>query len=207
MWHRIGKEGNKYWGKRGAGIVFTDGDSVLLLKRAEKGDHKGQWGIPGGKAEEEETFLGTAQRETKEEIGHLPKCHRITHIDSNDGHHLFRTYICVIREQFPVELSDEHDDWGWFAIDRLKEVELHDKMNNIIDNVISIIRSRTDNKREMSGFAEYVSLSEFMGATGVVAGTHPKKKSRDWNWVGAPGSTGVSPKEEPIKSWPKKKKK
>lgn len=32
-----------------------------------------------------------------------------------------------------------------------------------------------------------------------------RKKSRDWNWMGTPGSTGVSPKEGPIKSWLKKK--
>lgn len=31
-------------------------------------------------------------------------------------------------------------------------------------------------------------------------------KSRDWNWSGSKGSTGVTPKEEPIKSWLKKKK-
>ncbi len=48
-------------------------------------------------------------------------------------------------------------------------------------------------------------LLEFMGSTGVVF--DPKQKSRDWNWLGAPGSTGVSPKEDPIGCKKKKKKK
>ena len=39
QYHHIGKDGKKYWGKAGAGILFTDGKKVLLLKRAEKGDH------------------------------------------------------------------------------------------------------------------------------------------------------------------------
>jgi hypothetical protein len=45
--------------------------------------------------------------------------------------------------------------------------------------------------------------NEVAGATAVVGDT--KQKSRDWNWEGAPGSTGVSPKEFPI-GYKKKKK-
>lgn len=39
-------------------------------------------------------------------------------------------------------------------------------------------------------------VSEVGGATGAVF--DPFQKSRDWNWEGAPGSIGVSPKEGPI---------
>lgn len=45
---------------------------------------------------------------------------------------------------------------------------------------------------------------EIAGATGVVGDT--KQKSNDWNWEGAPGKTGVSPKEDPIGCKPRKKK-
>ena len=48
-------------------------------------------------------------------------------------------------------------------------------------------------------------VNEIGGATSVVF--DPKQKSRDWNWMGAPGSTGVSPKENPIGVGRKKKKK
>jgi len=47
-----------------------------------------------------------------------------------------------------------------------------------------------------------------MGSTGVVF--NPKIRPgphSDWNYLGAPGRTGVSPKEGPIKNWTKKRKK
>ena len=53
---------------------------------------------------------------------------------------------------------------------------------------------------------DFRQFLEIGGATGVVF--NPKvKKSRGWNYEGAPGSTGVSPKENPIKHWTKKRKK
>lgn len=211
MWHRIGKNGGKYWGKQGAGIMFTNGDSVLLLRRNGKGDHEGTWAVPGGKSEEDETMLGTAQRETREEIGHLPKCTRITQIDSEDGRHHFRTYICGVNERFDCDLSDEHDDYGWFDIDDLKGLKLHPKLKGIMDHVVRAIEhhDRKSLKNEMSGFAEFISLSELAGATGVVTGTNPPRppKHSDYNIAGAPGRTAVYPKEEPIKNWTKKKQK
>lgn len=48
-------------------------------------------------------------------------------------------------------------------------------------------------------------LTTEMCGTGVVF--DPKKKSHDWNAWGAPGSTGVSPVENPIGVKKKKKKK
>jgi len=210
MWHRIGKQGTKYWGERGAGIIFTDGDSVLLLRRAEKGDNKGRWGTPGGKAEDGETMLGTAQRETREEIGKLPeRARRITHIDSTDGRHHFRTYICEVPSRFECELSDEHDDYGWYGLDDVKKLNLHPKLNDLMDDILSIIQSKSKKGlSEMSGFAEFVSLSEMMGSTGAVMGTHPPKppEHSDWNIMGAPGRSATYPKEGPIKLKKKRKK-
>ncbi len=52
-YHRIGKDGAKYKGKRGAGILFTDGKQILLLKRSEGSDNPGTWGLPGGGAKED----------------------------------------------------------------------------------------------------------------------------------------------------------
>ena len=208
MWHRIGKQGTKYWGQRGAGIIFTDGTSMLLLRRSEKGDNKGRWGLPGGKAEDGETMLGTAQRETREEIGKLPElARRITHIDSTDGRHHFRTYVCEVPKRFECELSDEHDDYGWYDLNDVKNLNLHPKLGDLMDDIIEIIGSRKQHLSEMSGFAEFVSLSEMMGSTGAVMGTHPPTppKHSDYNIMGAAGRSATWPKDGPIK--PKKKRK
>ena len=52
-----------------------------------------------------------------------------------------------------------------------------------------------------------MSFKQWMEMVGTGAVFDPKPKSRDWNWWGAPGSTGVTPKEDPINNWTKKRKK
>ena len=44
---------------------------------------------------------------------------------------------------------------------------------------------------------------EMIGTSVPYDGTKPKE---DWNWWGAVGKTGVSPKKDPIKKWIKKTK-
>ncbi len=201
MWHRIGRQGGKYWGKSGAGIVFTNGHNVLLLQRSEKGDNGGKWGIPGGKAGDEETLLGTAQRETREEIGHLPKkCKRIGHFDAQDGHHRFRTYICSVPKCFECKLSDEHDDYEWFDIDTLKYIDLHKKLKPVVEQIVDLIKKKMHHyNSEMSGFAETCDFAEFMGSTGAVY--TGEKEGPDWQHQGAPWSMNPQRREK------KKKKK
>jgi hypothetical protein len=53
-------------------------------------------------------------------------------------------------------------------------------------------------------FEEWFLQREMVGTGAVYDGTKP---SEDWNWWGAPGSTGVSPKKGPIKPKKKRKKK
>jgi len=37
-----------HWGRAGAGVLFTTGTQILLLKRSSWVDQPGTWGIPGG---------------------------------------------------------------------------------------------------------------------------------------------------------------
>lgn len=54
---------------RAAGILFTAGDSALFVRRSGTGDHAGEWALPGGKLEGDESQEQAAIRETHEEIG------------------------------------------------------------------------------------------------------------------------------------------
>jgi 8-oxo-dGTP pyrophosphatase MutT (NUDIX family) len=142
MWHRLGKGGKRYWGKRGAGIIFTDGQSVLLLRRSHKGDMATTWTIPGGKVEEGETFLGGAQRETREETGHLPNCTRLGQFDHQDGRFVFKSFLCRVDKQFQCKLSDEHTNARWVPLDEVDNFRLHPGFKDIWPSVLRTIREK-----------------------------------------------------------------
>jgi 8-oxo-dGTP diphosphatase len=126
-YHRIGQGGKRYWGRSGAGIVFTDGEKVLLLRRAgDAKDEGGKWGIPGGKTEAGETPIETARRECQEEAGQVSG-HRFAHFGEQDGHHRFTVFLFAVSKPFDVTLSHEHDASLWIPIDDLHHYNLHEE--------------------------------------------------------------------------------
>lgn len=104
---------------KGAGIVFTDGKKILLLKRS-LGNNKGSWCPPGGTAEIGENPIKTAKRESKEECGNN-KGKNIGKVSSTD----FYNFIFKISKLFKVKLSNEHNDFDWIDIKKVKEIDLH----------------------------------------------------------------------------------
>lgn len=51
-------------------LLATDtGPGFVLIKRAHRGRNAGQWALPGGKNEPNETLVETALREANEEVG------------------------------------------------------------------------------------------------------------------------------------------
>lgn len=127
MHHRIGKNGDLYKGKKGAGIIFTDGKKVLLLKRsASDSHHAGKWGIPGGKVESGETSIDGATRESKEECGNLEGT-RFDSLVRKDGSFTWTTYFYKINAPFDCKLSKEHDDYEWVNIEDVDRKNLHPK--------------------------------------------------------------------------------
>lgn len=151
-YHRIGKGGTKYWGKVGAGIVYTDGDRILLLKRASKGDNGGKWDFPGGKGEEGETAIDNARRETREETGVPVHGQRFGQFEQRDGLHKWTTFLYSV-EPFKCKLSDEHTDYKWYSIDSLDGVNLHPKVKKHLPTYIRRIRQRLG--RRDHGFKEW----------------------------------------------------
>ncbi len=151
-YHRIGKGGTKYWGTSAAGIIFTDGKQMLLLKRSEKGDNPGTWGIPGGKHRDGETPIATAIRETKEETGldSIPG-HRFDSLESKDGHHRFMTFLYRISKPFSVDVSDEHTAYEWIDLSKVSGADLHPKFEENWPRYLKAIQ------RKMN-FTEWLAL-------------------------------------------------
>lgn len=154
---RIGDGGSSVHGKKAAGIFFTDGKQVLLLKRSDEGDHGGTWALPGGKSKEGESDIGTALRESKEELGicSIPG-HRIGSITSHNGRQRFTGFIYRVGTPFDVTLSKEHTDWEWINLESLKSKDLHPKFEECVPRYIDEIR------RKMQNFSEWFEFRKAM---------------------------------------------
>lgn len=104
---------------KGAGIFFTDTESVLLLKRSKDSNHGETWCLPRGHAKEGETPLQTALREAKEEVGGA-KGTNLGHL-VRDG---WWTTFFFLTSPFKCKLNDEHTQWKWVAFDELENYPL-----------------------------------------------------------------------------------
>ena len=155
MWKRIGKNGNKYWGNKGAGIVYTDGNKILLLKRAEKGDNIGTWCLPGGKVEEGETLIDAAKRESKEECGSV-KGVRFEDLKDVDGNHTWTSFFFRIKKPFKCKLSDEHSEYKWFDLEDVNKIKLHPKLKENINRYLGIINKEFSKK---INFKEWLQIN------------------------------------------------
>ena len=103
----------------GAGIVFYDGERILLVKKPNK-----KWGFIGGKPIEEETPLQTATRETKEEIGTIHGKNE-KEIKIKIRGNIYYTYIFRVQKPFhDITLSNEHIDYSWVKLENLEKIKL-----------------------------------------------------------------------------------
>ncbi len=153
-YHRIGKNNSKVEGKNAAGIFFTDGQKVLMLKRSEDDKHPGTWAIPGGKSKKNESDIGAAIRETKEETGleSIPG-YRFEEFSSKDGRKRFRTFLYRVREPFDVSISAEHTDWEWMNLDSLDSEDLHPRFRENLPRFLKCIR------RKVRTFSEWSNIT------------------------------------------------
>ncbi len=154
-YYRIGKNGGARFGKKGAGILFTDGKKVLLLKRAD-GDHQNTWGQPGGKVEDGETYIDAATRESKEECGQV-KGNRIAEFEEKDGLHRWTTFIYFVEKPFKCTLSKEHKMWKWFNLDDLEHINLHPKFKENLDAYLRLIKNKIN---VFKSFKEWIFLRD-----------------------------------------------
>lgn len=127
---------------RGAGCIFTDGESILLLKRSKNTSNPGTWGCAGGHAEEGETPLQTAHRETKEEVGvNLNSLNYKKLGQSNEKNNRWIFFIYQVPKQFRCKLSDEHTAYKWIPIKELAKHNLHPLFKKNLPKYLSIINN------------------------------------------------------------------
>ena len=133
-----------YWGRGGAGALFTcsEDNTVLLLLRAEWVEQGGTWGVPGGGIGEGHfrtpmkpitdlaTFREKAEEEVREECGGLPP--GMTHLpeglpftEYEDCGFRYVTFIVDLTKAQkdawrPFSADGENDEFVWFPLDEVR---------------------------------------------------------------------------------------
>ncbi len=92
---------------------------ILILKKNEK------WLLPGGRLEENETWLEGLRREVKEETGIVNfEIKKILDIRTSDDLETYvATFLCNALDDSMVKLSDEHQEFAWIDIKDIDDYE------------------------------------------------------------------------------------
>lgn len=117
-------------------VIIQQNDRFLLIRESNP-KWKNKWFLPGGKLEENETFVDAAIRESKEETGYdvaisgltLVRLH--TKAESRKG---LRIYLSgrVIGGDKKV-LVDEHSlEAEWFTMEEMKSLEFRENISDLL---------------------------------------------------------------------------
>ena len=158
-YQRIGKNGSKVKGKRAAGIMFTDGKKMLLLKRSDEGDHPKTWSLPAGKSKEHESDIDTAVREVKEETGlsQIPG-YRFDTLSFQNGHQKFTAFLYMVKEPFDINLSAEHSESKWVEFNDLAGLPLHPSFRAELPDYLRKVRKKAQSFSEWASVMDAILL-------------------------------------------------
>jgi len=98
-----------------AGVFFyaKNTQRFLYLLRTDN-KNPGNWGIPGGKVEEDETLFEGITRECEEEIGYFPNNAKLIPIQKFvNNTFTYHTFFCAVDEEFTPTLNEEHCGYAW----------------------------------------------------------------------------------------------
>jgi 8-oxo-dGTP pyrophosphatase MutT (NUDIX family) len=98
-----------------AGVFFYSkkSDRYLYLLRTDT-KNPGNWGIPGGKIEDNETLLEGIIRECEEEVGYFPTDAKLIPIQKFiNNTFTYHTFFCEVLDEFIPVLNEEHCGYAW----------------------------------------------------------------------------------------------
>lgn len=117
----------KEYGLTVRGVIKNSDNEILILKRhpASRSDPE-KWELPGGKVEPGEFFDEALVREIKEEtsldctVGDF--CEAVQ--KDTDYKRTVQLIMYLDNVKGDVEISDEHTEWMWASVDKIKSMEI-----------------------------------------------------------------------------------
>ena len=124
--------------KRYVGIIVKYNDKFLICKRNDELLGQGEWSVPAGKVDGDETLETSAKREFFEETSININDHNLIFagiiprytIDGSKMKGLMYTYIINVDKQLTPNLEEaidghEHTDWGYFTLKEIKNMKIN----------------------------------------------------------------------------------
>ena len=130
------------WGLAARGICEYDGRILLLKIRSKSGHDAGKWEIPGGKVKRKEFFDEALKREFLEETGlevNIESLYNVIQNDytackTNESIKSIQLIMKVTSASDTVAISEEHDEYGWFTKEEVKEMLEKDLLSRATTN-------------------------------------------------------------------------
>jgi len=123
-------------------MILVEGGKLLLIKRAAE-PWKGQWAIPGGRIDDDESAEQCLKREMKEETGLDVEPVKLTGLYSDPGRDprkVIAAAYLVRRTGGQLKAGDDAAEARWFALDSLPEVCADHR--KIVEDALKAIPSR-----------------------------------------------------------------
>ncbi len=118
------------------GIIKNEDDEILILKRHPKSKTDPEmWELPGGKVEKGEHFTNALVREIKEETSLDADVGDFCEAVQNDYMHKRTVQVIMYLENIKgeVKISDEHTDWMWAGLEKIKSLEISTSLKKILE--------------------------------------------------------------------------
>ena len=126
---------DKPYGLTMRGIVKNKDNEILILRRHPKSrtnPHK--WELPGGKVDPGEFFDEALVREIKEETNLDGAVGDFYEAIQDDYVHKRTVQVIMYLKNITgnVAISDEHDDWMWANLEKIKTLELSTAFEKVL---------------------------------------------------------------------------
>ena len=118
-------------------LIKNEKGDILILKRSiHSRSNPGLWELPGGKVESGEDFDQALVREIKEETSLDISLTKAIGVAQQDHPHRHSVHIIIMVDVDSGELkiSDEHEDYKWASLEKIKTLKLANWMDTYLQH-------------------------------------------------------------------------